>query len=88
MRHAVLIPLLALLVLLAPAALRAAEPPLKIGVCGPMTGDQGKMGEDILHGAELAVAEWNARGGVLGRRIEVVAGDDQGDGSTARLVTT
>lgn len=83
MRKAVLIPLLALL---APAALRAADPPLRIGVCGPMTGDQGKMGEDILHGAELAVAEWNAKGGILGRRIEIVAGDDQHDPKQARAV--
>jgi branched-chain amino acid transport system substrate-binding protein len=83
MRKATLIPLLALL---APAALRAADPPLRIGVCGPMTGDQGKMGEDILHGAELAVAEWNARGGVLGRKIEIVAGDDQHDPKQARAV--
>ncbi len=83
MRKAALIPLLALLV---PAALRAAEAPLKIGVCGPMTGDQGKMGEDIQHGAELAVAEWNARGGVLGRRIEISVGDDQHDPKQARAV--
>ncbi len=64
----------------------AEEAPIKIAVCGPMTGDQGKLGEDLQRGAALAVAEWNARGGVLGRRIELVIGDDQHDGKQARAV--
>jgi len=34
---------------------------------GPMTGDQSKMGIDLRNGVELAVAEWNERGGVLGK---------------------
>ena len=79
--------ILPLLLLLAGSA-AAADAPLKIGVCGPLTGDQGKMGEDLLHGAELAVSEWNAKGGVLGRKVEVVPGDDQHDPKQARAVAT
>jgi len=33
----------------------------------------------LKNGATLAVEEWNAKGGVLGKKIEVVIGDDQHD---------
>ena len=52
---------------------------IKIGAAGPMTGDQSKMGIDLKNGVELAVAEWNDKGGVLGKKIVVMAGDDQAD---------
>lgn len=52
---------------------------IKIGVAGPMTGDQSKMGTDFKHGVSLAVEEWNAKGGVLGKKIELIVGDDQHD---------
>jgi branched-chain amino acid transport system substrate-binding protein len=52
---------------------------LRIGVAGPMTGDQSKLGRDILNGVEIAVSEWNEKGGVLGRPIRVEVGDDQHD---------
>ena len=50
---------------------------IKIGVAGPLTGEQGKAGQDLLHGVQLAVSEWNARGGVLGKRVVIIAGDDR-----------
>ena len=52
---------------------------VKIGVAGPMTGDQAKMGMDFKNGVTLAVEEWNSRGGVLGKKIEIVVTDDQHD---------
>lgn len=52
---------------------------VRIGAAGPMTGDQSKMGIDLRNGVELAVAEWNDKGGVLGKKIELLAGDDQAD---------
>ncbi|GAB4488447.1 MAG: branched-chain amino acid ABC transporter substrate-binding protein [Thermodesulfovibrionales bacterium] len=52
---------------------------IRIGIAGPMTGDQSKMGMDFKNGVTLAVEEWNAKGGVLGRKIEVLTGDDQHD---------
>jgi branched-chain amino acid transport system substrate-binding protein len=52
---------------------------VKIGAAGPMTGDQSKMGIDLRNATELAVAEWNAKGGVLGKKIVMLAGDDQAD---------
>jgi len=52
---------------------------IKIGVAGPMTGDQAKMGMDLVNGVSLAVDEWNAKGGVLGVKVEIVKGDDRRD---------
>ncbi|MCC7201232.1 MAG: branched-chain amino acid ABC transporter substrate-binding protein [Nitrospirae bacterium] len=62
------------------------EAAVRIGVVGPMTGDQSKMGLDVKHGVELAVKEWNDRGGVLGKKIELLAEDDQHDPKQAVLV--
>lgn len=50
-----------------------------IGVAGPMTGDQSKLGGDLKRGVQLAVDEWNARGGISGKTIRLEIGDDQHD---------
>ncbi len=50
-----------------------------IGLAGPMTGDQSKLGGDIERGARLAIEEWNAKGGVLKKKIRLLVGDDQHD---------
>jgi len=52
---------------------------IRIAVVGPMTGDQSKQGTDLKNGVELAVAEWNDHGGLLGKKIELLIGDDQHD---------
>lgn len=52
---------------------------IMIGTAGPMTGDQTAFGQDQSNGVKLAVEEWNIRGGVLGKKIELVIGDDQHD---------
>ncbi len=55
------------------------EETIKIGIAGPMTGDQAKMGTDFKNSVTLAVEEWNAKGGVLGKKIAVMIADDQRD---------
>lgn len=62
------------------------EDVIKIGIAGPMTGDQAKMGMDFKNGASLAVEEWNDKGGVLGKKIEVIISDDQHDPKQAVAV--
>lgn len=52
---------------------------VRIGVAGPMTGDQSVFGRDERRGVNLAVQEWNQNGGVLGKNIEVIIEDDQHD---------
>jgi len=58
---------------------RQDENVIRIGAAGPMTGDQSKMGVDLRNSVELAVAEWNEKGGVLGRKIVLLPADDQAD---------
>lgn len=54
----------------------AAEP-IKIGVSGPLTGGSAPMGVSMRDGVKLAVAEINAKGGVLGRPLQIVERDDE-----------
>ena len=59
---------------------------IRIGVGAPMTGSQAKMGTDILNGVLLSVQEWNAKGGVLGKQIEVVKRDDEANEQVAKNI--
>ena len=52
---------------------------IKIGVPVPLSGGNAKMGDDIAKAATLAAEEWNAKGGVLGKKIEIVSFDDACD---------
>lgn len=60
-------------------ACQKKEDSIKIGVAGPMTGDQAKMGTDFKNGIELAVKEWNEKGGIFGKKIVIIVQDDQHD---------
>ncbi|MBF0309048.1 MAG: branched-chain amino acid ABC transporter substrate-binding protein [Magnetococcales bacterium] len=53
----------------------AAEP-IRIGVGGPLSGSYAPFGEQLWRGAEQAAKDINARGGVKGRPIELIKGDD------------
>lgn len=64
-------------VLLACGRAPAGPAPIYVGIAGPMTGDLAQFGESLKNGATLAVEEVNAAGGVLGRPLELVSGDDQ-----------
>ncbi len=52
------------------------EQPIKIGDIDPLTGNYAAEGESQIRGAKMAVSEWNAKGGVLGREIELVVEDN------------
>ena len=56
--------------------------PVRIGLEGPLSGDQKSIGVGMLDGARLAAAEINARGGLAGRRLEIVPIDDAADPAT------
>lgn len=63
--------------LLGRAALAQTRDAIKIGFPIPLTGPFGSIATDMQRGATLAMEEINARGGVLGRKIEVLFRDDQ-----------
>lgn len=57
--------------------------PIKIGVLDAFTGDKASNGEYSKEGADLAMKHINEAGGVLGRQIELVYEDDQGNETVA-----
>lgn len=59
------------------AAPAQAADPIKIGVQGAQSGDLASYGVPSLNAVKIVVDEVNAKGGLLGRTIEVVAQDDQ-----------
>ena len=65
-----------------PLAASAAEP-IKIGFPIPMSGQAAVYGEPILRGAQMAVAEINAKGGVLGRELELLPRDSKASAEEA-----
>jgi branched-chain amino acid transport system substrate-binding protein len=50
---------------------------LKLGVAGPHSGDLASYGIPTVKAAELVVKEINAKGGVLGKQVELVVEDDE-----------
>lgn len=60
---------------------------IKIGVLAPVTGAAASDGQEMVNGAQLAVDELNAAGGVAGYTFEIAVGDT-GDMSAASVATT
>jgi branched-chain amino acid transport system substrate-binding protein len=65
-----------------PFAAGAADS-IKIGFPIPLSGPAAVYGAPILKGAEMAVAEINAKGGVLGRKIEILSRDSKANADEA-----
>ncbi len=59
---------------------------ITIAVEGPQTGAQASNGQDMLRGVQLAVRQYNARGGFHGRMVRIVRADDRADSSLAKAV--
>jgi branched-chain amino acid transport system substrate-binding protein len=55
---------------------RAAEP-IKIGLVTALSGQSARAGEALTRGATIAIEDINAKGGVLGRPLELVRRDDE-----------
>lgn len=71
-----------------PAIAASAAPPvtsgeIKVAILAPLSGPAPKMGVMTRDGALLAIAEWNAKGGVLGKKIVPVVEDSQCDENRA-----
>ncbi len=56
-----------------------ASAQIKLGVGGPITGPNASFGAQLKNGAEQAVEDLNAKGGVMGQKIQVSIGDDVSD---------
>ncbi len=58
------------------SGLSFAADTIKLGVAGPHSGDLASYGIPTIRAAELVVKEINAKGGVLGKQVELVVEDD------------
>jgi branched-chain amino acid transport system substrate-binding protein len=74
---------------LAFSALALAQPaPVKIGIGIAQTGTLGGGGKAALLALQMWVEDVNARGGLLGRRVELIAYDDQSNPATTPGIYT
>ncbi|HEU0160539.1 MAG TPA: ABC transporter substrate-binding protein, partial [Hyphomicrobiaceae bacterium] len=55
----------------------AAQETVKLGLVAAMSGQSAKSGEAIVRGLSLAIDEINARGGLLGKKAELIVRDDE-----------
>ena len=69
--------------LAAPSILRAQDGPIVLGHLTPRTGFLGPLGEYAVMAVDMAVAEINAAGGLLGQQIAVVEADTRTDRAEA-----
>lgn len=68
------LPLICVVLTLTAASALAADA-IKIGEINPFSGPLAKYGLELARGHELAVDQVNAKGGLLGRKVELIRGD-------------
>ncbi|MGQ4809919.1 Leucine-, isoleucine-, valine-, threonine-, and alanine-binding protein [Candidatus Entotheonellaceae bacterium PAL068K] len=66
--------------------LTIAQADITIATAGPMTGQYASFGQQMKAGAEMAVKDINAAGGVLGQKVALEIGDDACDPKQAVAV--
>ncbi|HWX07246.1 MAG TPA: branched-chain amino acid ABC transporter substrate-binding protein [Bradyrhizobium sp.] len=64
----------------------SAEADIKMGITGPITGPSADFGAQLKSGAEQAVEDINAAGGILGQKIVLNYGDDVADPKEGRSI--
>jgi branched-chain amino acid transport system substrate-binding protein len=62
-----------------------AQDTIKIGLMAPLTGSFASEGAEMKQVVELLVADLNAKGGLLGKKVELITDDDGSDARTAAL---
>jgi len=54
-----------------------AQETIKLGLVAAMSGQSAKSGEAIVRGLSIAIDEVNAKGGLLGKKVELIVRDDE-----------
>ena len=65
---------------------QGAKKPIKLGLTCDASGQYGNSGQDDMRGIRLAIDEFNAKGGVLGRKIEWITADTETNPATGTRV--
>ena len=87
-RNMVLTTAFALGLAFAASAASAQKADINIGLYGPLTGLSAVSGESLKRGAQIAVDQINAHGGLLGRRVHLVEYDDRSSPEQALRAVT
>ena len=61
----------------------AAQPPIKIGASVSLTGSFSALGQNQFRGYQVCIKRANDKGGLLGRKIELITEDDKSDAAAA-----
>lgn len=80
---ATLVAIVALAISLGAGPIVEAQPPIRIGATLAQTGPYTTLAQNQLRGYHLCVKHMNDKGGVLGRKLELVLYDDGSDPATA-----
>jgi branched-chain amino acid transport system substrate-binding protein len=64
----------------------AAQSTIQIGLVQPLTGAFAAAGTDVVNGAKIAADEINAKGGVLGKKLELITEDTKSNPTEAAAV--
>jgi hypothetical protein len=62
------------------------RPTVSLGVAAPLTGPLASSGAALVAGVQLAIEERNAKGGIVGQRVEILIGHDAGRRDDAAVV--
>ncbi len=65
---------------------QGAKKPIKLGLTCDASGQYGNSGQDDMRGIRMAIDEFNAKGGVLGRKIEWTTADTETNPATGTRV--
>ncbi len=68
------------------SAVAADAQTIKIGVNEPLTGAFAASGTYVVNGAKIAADEINAKGGILGKKVELVIEDNKSNPTEAAAV--
>ena len=64
----------------------AAQSTIQIGLVQPLTGAFAAAGTDVVNGAKIAADDINAKGGVLGKKLELITEDTKSNPTEAAAV--
>ena len=85
-QHAIKTALAAIVLAAGLATGAGAQETIKVGVIQPLTGAFAASGNYVANGAKIAADEINAKGGVLGKKIELVIEDNKSNPTEAAAV--
>ncbi|KPA13072.1 branched-chain amino acid ABC transporter substrate-binding protein [Candidatus Magnetomorum sp. HK-1] len=64
------------------------EDALYVGVAGPFSGNDAYYGKEMIKGIDLCINEINSKGGINGKKVRVIKGDDMNKSSHAMRIAT